>query len=166
MMHPIAIVEDRYGGVYSRGRWLAVAEFDARDVAGDGARTRLDYVMEHAHGDDVTARLFWDDDAPALPWLAVGDTPDQALANLEARSRSRDFNRSGWICRPSRRTVRSASPLPHAVYGGEAGIRRPPPSAPHPSEARQRPTSSSRSRRSLPGEGRGGGPLAIRPALP
>ena len=83
--HPIAIVEDRYGGVYSRGEWIAVGEFDARDGSGHAVHTRLDYVMEHAHGDDVTAMRFWADTAPALRWLAVGATPDEALANLRAR---------------------------------------------------------------------------------
>jgi hypothetical protein len=85
MMYPIAIVEDRYGGTYSRGAWLAVGEFDVRDGSGYAAHTRLDFVMEHAHGDDTEAMLFWADVAPGLPWLAVGGTPDEALANLRAR---------------------------------------------------------------------------------
>ena len=85
-MHPIAIVEDRYGGAYAGGAWLAVGEFDVRDGSGYAAHTRLDYVMEHAHADDVTAMWFWRDVGATLPWLAVGDTPDHALANLRARA--------------------------------------------------------------------------------
>jgi hypothetical protein len=85
-MYPIAIVQDRYGGVYSRGEWLAVGEFDTRDGSGYAVHTRLDFVMEHAHGDDVEAMLFWTEVAPGLPWLAVGATPDEALAKLRART--------------------------------------------------------------------------------
>lgn len=83
---PIAIVQDRYGGVYSRGEWIAIGGFDARDALADGVHTRLDHVMEHAHGDDAQAMLFWANVAPGLRWLAVGATPDEALARLRART--------------------------------------------------------------------------------
>jgi hypothetical protein len=82
----MAIVEDRYGGTYSGGQWLAVGAFDTRDGSGYAVHTRLDFVMEHAHGSDLDAGDFWANVAPGLPWLAVGDTPDEALANLRARA--------------------------------------------------------------------------------
>ncbi|HST61449.1 MAG TPA: hypothetical protein VLK84_22275 [Longimicrobium sp.] len=113
--YPIAIVQDRYGGVYSRGAWLAVGEFDARDGSGYAVHTRLDYVMEHAHGDDVTAMLFWTDVAPGLRWLAVGATPDEALANLRARTR-----RSGS---PARSPIRPSSSARRVLLPSHAESR-------------------------------------------
>jgi hypothetical protein len=83
-MYPVAIVEDRYGGTYSGGAWIAIDEFDACDVPGGGRR--LDHVIEQAHASDTTAWRFWSEEAPELRWLAVGDTPDEALAALRART--------------------------------------------------------------------------------
>ncbi|APH72275.1 hypothetical protein [Aquibium oceanicum] len=76
---PIAIFEDRYTGVYSGGRWLAVAS--ATDGL-DGKETRIGFCLESddgPSGSDVEAATFWVD--PPL-WIAVGGTPDEALANL------------------------------------------------------------------------------------
>lgn len=84
--YPVAIVQDRYCGTYSRGEWLAVGDFEARDVRGPRGPTRLDFVMLNAHDSDPEAMEFWCGEAAELPWLAVGDTPDQALAALYARA--------------------------------------------------------------------------------
>jgi hypothetical protein len=83
--YPVAIVQDRYGGTYSRGEWLAVGGFDERDVRGPRGPTRLDFVMLNAHGSDPEAMDFWTGEARELSWLAVGETPDHALAALYAR---------------------------------------------------------------------------------
>ncbi len=77
---PIAIVEDRYDGVYSGGSWLAIAKFD--HSAGDGLRTRLGLVMDGAHGDDMDAMSFGDDQPE---WYAVGNSPQQALDALRRK---------------------------------------------------------------------------------
>ena len=76
---PIAIVQDRYTGVYSGGRWLAIAA--AKDTVAV-AQTRADFCLEEddgPSGSDVAAGTFWID-PPS--WIAVGDTPEQALENL------------------------------------------------------------------------------------
>lgn len=73
---PVAILEDRYQGTYSHGAWIAVAHADqhgdvlAMVAAGDGP-----------WGDDFEAADFWWTDKQR-PWLAVGATPDEALAAL------------------------------------------------------------------------------------
>ena len=77
--YPIAIVQDRYTGVYSGGRWLAIA--CATDIV-DGNQTRVDFCLvsdDGPSGSDVEAGSFWID-PPS--WIAVGDTPDKALEKL------------------------------------------------------------------------------------
>jgi hypothetical protein len=76
--YPIAIVQDRYTGVYSGGRWLAIA--CATDILND--RSRVDFCLDSdkgPSGSDVEAGTFWLD-PPS--WVAVGNTPEEALANL------------------------------------------------------------------------------------
>ena len=85
--YPIAIVQDRYTGVYSGGRWLAIACATdlaiacATDIV-DGSQTRVDLCLlsdDGPSGSDVEAGSFWVD-PPS--WIAVGSTPEEALANL------------------------------------------------------------------------------------
>lgn len=85
ILWPVAIVEDRYEGTYSGGRWLAVGGANVRDgYSNNTAVTRLDFIMgdegeESPFGGDFEACAFWT--APP-DWIAVGDTPNEALANL------------------------------------------------------------------------------------
>ena len=77
--YPIAIVQDRYTGVYSGGRWLAIA--CATDIV-DGNQTRVDFCLvsdDGPSGSDVEAGSFW---VSPPSWIAVGNTPEEALANL------------------------------------------------------------------------------------
>ncbi len=75
-LYPIAVIEDRYQGVYSSGRWWAVAQ---SDMLLEGM-TRIAWLVEYGPGsDDVTASVFW---GYAPPWIAAGNTPDVAVANL------------------------------------------------------------------------------------
>lgn len=75
--HPIAVFADRYGGIYSSGRWLAVASAD-EPYHGE---TRASWVLGHGpFGDDIEARDFWVD-PPS--WIASGDTPEDAISRLE-----------------------------------------------------------------------------------
>lgn len=77
--YPVAIVEDRYGGVYSGGQWLAIA---IADEPHEG-RSRVDFVIGHRnagpHGDDSEAMAFWCDPPD---WIAVGISPQDALDHL------------------------------------------------------------------------------------
>lgn len=68
---PIAIIQDRYMGTYSGGKWLAFT----------GAWNHMDEISNGAHGDDVSACAFDYDQS----WLAIGDTPDEALDNLRKK---------------------------------------------------------------------------------
>jgi len=74
--YPIAIVQDRYSGVYSGGTWLAVARADLLHEE----RSRIDFVLSDGpHGDDSEAAEFW---AAPPDWIAVGDSPQEALDAL------------------------------------------------------------------------------------
>ncbi len=86
--YQIVLIEDRYSGVYSRGKWLAIMSAqlvcDAKNSSGQEFKniTRLSLVFNEdlpgPSSGDVTAMRFWDDPPD---WIAVGDTPDQALSN-------------------------------------------------------------------------------------
>ncbi|AOK61996.1 hypothetical protein WM29_22985 [Burkholderia ubonensis] len=81
----LALLEDRYLGSYSRGVWLAIADRDEEYLPGI---TRLQFVLDHDDGpfsDDPDAQAFWRDTAPSLAWLAVGGSPEEAIANLRTR---------------------------------------------------------------------------------
>ncbi|MBX9909607.1 MAG: hypothetical protein K2Z25_12940 [Beijerinckiaceae bacterium] len=77
--HPVAIVEDRYGGCYSKGAWLAV---DGADTLENGCYRVIRTLEQGPHGDDCDAQEFWNDPPH---WIASGATPDQALSNLMAK---------------------------------------------------------------------------------
>jgi hypothetical protein len=71
-LFPIAVIEDRYMGSYSKGEWIAVACWD--DHAMD--------ILAGPHGDDIPAMIFWEDPPK---WIAAGATPDEAIASLRAK---------------------------------------------------------------------------------
>ena len=74
--YPIAIVQDRYSGVYSNGTWLAISH--AREL--HEGRSRAEFVLSDGpHGDDCAAAEFWTDPPP---WIAVGNSPQEALDHL------------------------------------------------------------------------------------
>ena len=87
--YPVVIIEDRYNGAYSGGRWIAIAnanrtEFGLRPCEQQvGDMDRATYLLEEygtgPHGGDPEAAAFW---LNAPDWMAVGDTPDQAMMNL------------------------------------------------------------------------------------
>lgn len=84
-MSPIALVEDRYCGSYSCGNWIAIAAHFEEYLPGFD---RLHFVLHHDDGpfsDDPEARDFWRAVAPTLNWIAVGASPDEAIANLRTR---------------------------------------------------------------------------------
>jgi hypothetical protein len=86
---PIAIVEDRYGGTYSGGKWIAIAR--AADPETGGAVLRLlnsapDEEPSPWGGDD-DALNYWDNPPN---WVAVGGTPEEAIAAL--RTKNLDLN--------------------------------------------------------------------------
>lgn len=87
MTYPIAIIEDRYTGAYSGGKWLAISE---ADTAHGGYLSRASLCLEEGpHGDDGEAMDFWRDPPP---WVAVGNTPDQALRALQSKATGADHD--------------------------------------------------------------------------
>jgi hypothetical protein len=85
--YPIAIIEDRYTGVYSKGAWLAIANAD--EPMPGCSSSRLSFCLaEGPHGDDAEAMAFWRNPPD---WIAVGSTPDKALQDRRQR-------RSAWHC--------------------------------------------------------------------
>lgn len=76
-LHPIVIIEDRYGGTYSGGLWVAVASAETQYEG----TTRLQFAMEDGvGGDDASAMEFWEHTKPN--WAAAGNTPSAAIENL------------------------------------------------------------------------------------
>jgi hypothetical protein len=76
---PVALVQDRYQGVYSGGAWLAIAE--ASELV-DSTNTRVQFCLTDDRGpfgQDPDAAAFWVD-PPA--WIASGNTPAAALEAL------------------------------------------------------------------------------------
>lgn len=76
-LYPIGIVEDRYGGTYSGGKWVAIANVELHSI--DELMNNID---PSPWGDDMSASD-WGDVPP--DWAAVGETPDEALQNLYAK---------------------------------------------------------------------------------
>ena len=85
MTYPVVIIQDRYQGTYSGGEWVA--------IAGDGMYgDRLDLLKAlRAFDGDTEAMEFWQGNVP--DWVAVGDTPDVALANLKRKAEHDLFQR-------------------------------------------------------------------------
>jgi len=78
-LFPIAVLQDGYGGAYSRGAWLAIG---CADKVENGAYRIIRCMEGGAHGDDSEAGTFWSD-PPS--WIAVGNTPEDAVQNLRQR---------------------------------------------------------------------------------
>lgn len=78
-LFPVAILQDR-----ADGGWIAIG---AAAEGGD----RLDRVRAGAHGDDADVQHFWKVNRHA-PWLAVGNTPDEAVRALIARQAIRPYD--------------------------------------------------------------------------
>ena len=82
-LHPIMVMEDRCGGVYSGGKWLAISVADRLE---NGAYRAVRMLEGGPSGDDVDAQMFWSE-PPG--WVAVGSTPDEAVAQLRDASDKR-----------------------------------------------------------------------------
>jgi hypothetical protein len=83
--YPVAVFEDRYGGVYSGGAWIAIAEA-SEPYDQENTRARFCLVGDNGpFGGDVAASTFWSD---SPEWIAVGSTPDAAIVSLRNRRRS------------------------------------------------------------------------------
>jgi hypothetical protein len=80
--YPIAVVEDRYGGVYSGGACLAVARSNQLE---NGAYRIVRSLEDGPHGDDGDAALVWSDPPD---WIAAGHTPDEAIRSLQEKQAS------------------------------------------------------------------------------
>lgn len=80
---PIIIFQDRYTGAYSGGEWIAVAGATRVDWEGSEGVMRFDHVYDNAFDGDPDAANFWNDNQPV--WVAVGNTPQEALDNLNAK---------------------------------------------------------------------------------
>jgi len=74
---PVAVIQDRYGGCYSGGAWLAISEAYTPFEHG---MSRVDWCLNDGpHGGDTEAMMFW---IEPPPWIAVGNTPDAAFKAL------------------------------------------------------------------------------------
>jgi hypothetical protein len=94
--YPIAVISDRYGGVYSGGKWIAVAGL-SRGGMGEAVLKMLSYEGDIERdlspwGSDTCAGDFWCDPPK---WIAVGDTPEQAINALKAKNRGADGSLDG-----------------------------------------------------------------------
>jgi hypothetical protein len=66
--YPIAVIEDRYQGTYSNGKWLAIS---CADYLENGAYRVVRCLEDGPHGDDTEAQMFWSDPPH---WIASGDS--------------------------------------------------------------------------------------------
>jgi len=70
MLWPIAVVQDRYMGTYSGGKWVAIPKADY-------------YSLDHTvWGDDIEAMEWAHRNLRQVKRVGVGDTPDEALKDL------------------------------------------------------------------------------------
>lgn len=76
---PAIILQDRYGGAYAGGAWLAISRHD--EHAHDDVKvSRFDFCMNSGpYGSDPDAMVFWDDPPT---WIAAGATPNDAIKQL------------------------------------------------------------------------------------
>jgi len=79
---PIVIVQDRYGGTYSGGGWLAIAKADEVEPHAYGMSRIACCLNAGPHGSDTAAMAFW-----LFPpdWIAAGRSPDEAAVALLAK---------------------------------------------------------------------------------
>lgn len=81
-IYPIAILQDRYLGAYSKGEWFAIMLADAPYRADDLDITRGAFCLDEGpNGSDEEAASFWKDPPH---WIAVGNTPQEALDALRS----------------------------------------------------------------------------------
>lgn len=80
-LYPVVVIQDRFGGLYSGGNWLAIAEADTPHDSFLLDPTRAGYCLEHGPNsdDDAEAMIFWRN---RPEWIASADTPDKAVAAL------------------------------------------------------------------------------------
>ena len=77
---PVAILQDRYHGCYSKGAWIAIGDFEREAAPG---KDRLAWASDGIYESDGECDDFWHQvRADKIIWLAVGDTPDAALTKL------------------------------------------------------------------------------------
>lgn len=83
--YPIAIVQDRYGGAYSSGEWIAIAQVQNPETGGTVLRLlHLEPDREPSPwGGDVDALNYWGNPPK---WVGVGQTPEEALAALKRKN--------------------------------------------------------------------------------
>lgn len=96
-LSPVAIFQDRYGGQYSGGPWVAVANWDRPE-------RQREYAA--ADGNDFDAAGFWQHHPV---WAAPGDSPISALSQLLRQAR-KDAER--------REAMRKLAPLAEAMMTG------------------------------------------------
>lgn len=77
-LYPITIVQDRYGGTYSRGQWLAIAQGSKIDEGKEISRVQY-CLSDGPHGGDPDAMGFW---ASEPDWIASGALPEHAMERL------------------------------------------------------------------------------------
>ncbi len=79
--YPVVIIEDRYSGTYSGGKWIAIAGFDTDGPASEllAALAADDEDLPSPWAQDIPTQEFWDN-PPG--YVAVGSTPDEALKAL------------------------------------------------------------------------------------
>jgi hypothetical protein len=79
LMFPVVIIEDRYGGAYAGGPWIAISGADYMD---NGAYRIVRCLEGGPYGGDNDAQQFWNE-PPG--WIAAGGSPNDALSKLTAK---------------------------------------------------------------------------------
>jgi hypothetical protein len=80
-LYPVAVIQDRYQGVYSDGAWLAIA--DADEPHSEMARASWALTCGPGGG-GIEACRFW---GSPPDWIGAGATCEGAIAQLLERHR-------------------------------------------------------------------------------
>jgi hypothetical protein len=87
-LYPIRILQDKFDGEYSGGRWIAyVDDRKSRDDdVWNGSQAGFDRGWTTGDTDEVATRRFWTEEVAGKWWIAVGDTPNDAVTALLAKA--------------------------------------------------------------------------------
>jgi hypothetical protein len=87
-MRPIRILQDRFNGRYSGGRWIAyIDDNEGRDDdVVNGSQSGFDKGYRTGDTPAVCAKRFWSEEVADAWWIAVGDTPNDAVVALIAKA--------------------------------------------------------------------------------
>ena len=86
-LRPIRILQDGMDGKYSKGLWIAYVDNrdDRDDLVWNGSQAGYDPGYKAGDTRTICTERFWANEGQSW-WIAVGDTPDDAVRALLAKA--------------------------------------------------------------------------------